>query len=423
MKLWISLLIHFIAANAATEPELTFEQALESILAKSTEIKIQSQQIKISEAIALPVRFSFLPSVSLKATEGWTRYGSQPKLNTATAELNAGLNLFKWGADLAHLNAAHADIDYETEKLTETELGVEAQAVRAIFSVIQQNETARISQEIVNTQSSLLKIAQERFRGGYLAQQEVDKVAVDLENARATLSDVEIKLLDAKASLQKLLGHGRIKINWPWKERLKGFKILSDTDAEKALAHHPAIEAARARALAEDFRRTRDERLFLPSLDAGFAWGNYRTDASQTGWPGSGVMGWSASLTLQLPFFDRAVTYANLKTQSAKSEQAQSRLEQTERDTFAAWGSAKQEFIEALNSAAARDRNLILSRRIYQDNLRRFKAGRVSVNDLAIDQRRLFDTELNSVQGWAAAHSAFARLCHQSGASIKNCGG
>ncbi len=48
----------------------------------------------------------------------------------------------------------------------------------------------------------------------------------------------------------------------------------------------------------------------------------------------------------------------------------------------------------------------------------RFRLGRTTVNDLALDQNRLLQAELLSVEGWENAHLSFVRLCHALGSHV-----
>ncbi len=84
--------------------------------------------------------------------------------------------------------------------------------------------------------------------------------------------------------------------------------------------------------------------------------------------------------------------------------------------------SAKRGFDLALASALARDKTASLSRKLYQDNLLRFRKGLANANELALDQRRLYESELSAIKGWNSAHTQYSKLCHSVGRRIRECG-
>jgi outer membrane protein TolC len=81
----------------------------------------------------------------------------------------------------------------------------------------------------------------------------------------------------------------------------------------------------------------------------------------------------------------------------------------------------REAFRTSVSAALARERTLAMSRKLFQDGLKRFRAGRAAANELSVDQARLLDSELFAVQGWSAAHLAYSRLCHALGVSVWQC--
>ena len=80
---------------------------------------------------------------------------------------------------------------------------------------------------------------------------------------------------------------------------------------------------------------------------------------------------------------------------------------------------ASQTYVLSLESAHSLEKSLSVARVLYQKNLERFKRGLVTVNDLKIDQERVFNTELLSIRAWKEAHVQFSKLCFISGLKIE----
>ena len=58
---------------------------------------------------------------------------------------------------------------------------------------------------------------------------------------------------------------------------------------------------------------------------------------------------------------------------------------------------------------------------LYEDNIKRFRAGRISANDLILDQNRVFDSELLAIEGWGDLHLNLSKFCHSIGMLVSEC--
>jgi outer membrane protein TolC len=404
----------------ADQTPLSFEDALSQIIGRSTALATQNANLGVAQANKLPAQFAFAPSLSLDAVETWTGNKSYT-LSSSLVEGVAKLNLVHWGADIAQLKAAGLDEESQKSTVNATLLKVEDDAIRALIGWIQRKREIEVNQGIVKTQSELLKIAQQRFNGGYLPLQEVNKISVDLDNASASLADAEVRAIEARAAVENLLGHSSVAENWPWRERIIATNLKSIAGPKLDLSQRPDWLAAQAKRDAEEERYNRNMRLLLPSVDSSLAFGNYTNPGATFGLPGTGSLSWTGTISMTLPFFDHLVSYTNVRTQLYARSAAEATLTQVERDALSDWEAAQRSFKATLETALARDKTLSASHKIYEDNLRRFQAGRISANDLALDQRRVFDSELFAVQGWSAAHLAYSRLCHSVGRRVHDC--
>jgi outer membrane protein TolC len=159
---------------------------------------------------------------------------------------------------------------------------------------------------------------------------------------------------------------------------------------------------------------SQDWRQLLPTLDLRAQYGSYQSYFGT-------VTAWTGSIGITVPLFDRLQNYSRAKEQSYNRTKSESRLEQVQRNAKADWEASHANFKRALDSALRRDETLILSRKIYSDNLRRFHAGRITANDLVVDQNRMYEAELLAIQGWGSVHLSYSRLCHALGDEVKNC--
>ncbi|MCB0361217.1 MAG: TolC family protein, partial [Bdellovibrionales bacterium] len=93
-------------------------------------------------------------------------------------------------------------------------------------------------------------------------------------------------------------------------------------------------------------------------------------------------------------------------------------IEKFERRIEREWELVKANLTRALDSARERQKSLQMAQALYQDNLRRLRAGRSNLNDIVVDQNRLAEAEILAINGWAKAHLLYASFCHLRGEKL-----
>jgi outer membrane protein TolC len=404
----------------AEEKPLAFDQALEQIMARSTQIGSQREAYESLESANLPTRLFYLPSISTNAKVSYNGDPSSVRLRTARhAEVQADLNIFRFGADYTQLRAAQKDEAQQKGLLSNTILQTEDQAIQALIEAIRAGFELNVLRRQVKVREEALQIAQKRYERGFLAEQEVRKVLIDVSNAQSRLAQGELSSIEANATLRTLLGTDQIDLQWPWKTSLTSAKANELTQKlEFKLTDRPDWTAAQARLSANEYRRTHDYLLMLPSFDASITYGYYHYDFD-AGAPNGTA--WQGAFTVTLPIFDRLVNLSNARSQVHLVRQAEFQKVEIERNADAQVNATRQSLLRAVTSAAERETTLSKSQNLYQDSLRRFQNGRADTNEMLLDQTRVLDTELLAISGWSEAHLALARFCHSLGKRITEC--
>ena len=423
-------------ASLAHADAVPFDKALGEIVERNTAVASETANLNAAKARALPARLVFAPDLSIVAKTG-KQGGSGYSWNGQDLELDSDLNLFRFGADVANLAAVSEDISSEEELVATVRLAAEDQGVQVLVARVQRELELSVDERIVGYQEELYQIARERYERGLLPLQEADQVSVDLDNAKARLADARVLEIQARAALDTALGRAQLppanagaSTNesagddvapvWPW------FAALNDDALVGALVAtrfdpslRPDWRADRQSLDAESDRLTRADAMILPSLDANFSYATLTGFLSPTGLEWGPA--YTGTVSLTIPLFDRLVNYSNSRVQAAVRDVAEQKLEQARRDTLGEWEAASRSFRVAVDSARARERTLTTARQLYKDNLSRFRAGKATANDLSIDESRLSDSETFAVDGWAAAHLAYSRVCHALGRSVESC--
>lgn len=415
-----TLVITMTSTAWADEKPLPFDEALSQIIDRSTLIGAQAETYHSVEAANVPTRLFLLPTVSANAKASVNGDPSSVRLRTSQhAEVQADLNVFRFGADYALMRAAQNDEAQQKGLLGNTVLQAEELAVQTLIGAIQAKLELDVLRRQVKTREESLQIAQKRYERGFLAEQEVRKVLIDESNAQSRLAQGEISSINADASLRSLLGTDQIEIQWPWKKTLTNEKVDETIRRlEFKLSDRPDWAAAQAKLDATEFRRGRDYLLMLPSFDTSITYGYYRY-AFDAGVPNGSA--WQGAFLITLPLFDRLVNLSNARSQAHLIREAEFEKVQVERNADAEITAARQGLARAVKSAIEREATLSKSVNLYQDSLRRFQNGRADTNEMLLDQTRVLDTELLAISGWSDAHLAFARFCHSLGKRISEC--
>lgn len=408
----VSFSVLSVASAHASEPTsrntLDFQAAYSKLVERDLTVKTSELDVDTARARRLRQVGTFLPSLSLEASE--TRTGEPATDPRRSGALVASANLFRAGADYAGVKASRRDVSSSEEALLSQKQKAEETAVETIMEYIASRRRREITEKIVAIRADSLKVAKERYAKGILPQQEVDKISIDLENSRARLTDAEVDEVSARASMAAALGNANdISTEWPWRLRLSNDEKLEDEVF--SIQKLPKYRASLLEVEAEEYRRHQARATLLPSIDVSASYGNENFAQPDR-------RDWSASITLSIPLFEKLQGWSATRLQRAAYETALVKREAIVRAAQADAESLKRSFRAARESALARERTAKISERLYNDNQQRFRLGRASVNDLAIDQDRLLQSQLLEIEGWSKAHLSLVRLCHALGGFV-----
>ena len=128
------------------------------------------------------------------------------------------------------------------------------------------------------------------------------------------------------------------------------------------------------------------------------------------------------SLTYTVPLFDGLSNYSIKENALSDFYINKSALQLTARSTYAYFERSRKNFTTSFKTMVERLNTLKLSKTIFKDSLNQFKQGRLSVNDLLVEQSRLLQTQQLANQGLYNAHLGLIDLCHSLGKRVyKEC--
>ena len=404
--------LFFLAVDSqASATKLKFEELLSSIVADHPSTLKARAGLEGAKAAAQPGTFVFFPTVS--ASLGRSR--TSLSLTSDSAALEASLNLFRGGADLASFNAAATSRDLAEAQFQSQSLQIESQSARDLLSCVEERKQLSLSEARLAAKSLVLESSRTRYSRGLVSAEELEKLELEDAQTRARHSDT---IQSSQKICDKALLHGAgadMESTWPW-EKLFQSPSFVERFEKLAANENPALHIARANADLARQLRVKNVGLMLPSIDLSGGYGNQRVQPS-TSW----TPAWSLSVGLRIPLFSQMSHYANWREAAANEIGASADLLLARRNG----DEQAKSSVETLRrtSSSTLDRALMLerSRKAYQKSLELFKAGRLRVNDLSFDEERWILSQSLSVQGWLNAHLALIDFCSFRGIFLREC--
>lgn len=415
MKLITALgILTLVSTTTLAQTKLSFDEALNTSVKKIEEVQAKESELRSAEASRLQSQMRFLPDLSI--TGAYAEVG--PDLNNHYVSRSYGLrsnwNLFRFGGDYYFYKASDSATDGLRWDLQATKIRMEETIAGKALDYISAHLESEIRRKVTEAQRVYFNVAEKRYSKGILSRQELDQVTIDLKNAEARLTDAQLAEVQAKEALKVYMPNTEIETTWPW---LNSLKKLKKKELGFNLKNHPEWQALQNKAVAAEYSQKSKFSEMFPSLDLSLTYGNERSSATNDLWTPQ----WIGAVTLTIPLFSKLENYTAYRQSAESRLRSDLELQRSQRDLEAQWKVTENDFRAQLESASIREQTLKISNNLYQDNLRRFQAGRSSANDLLNDQERLYQSELLSIQGWKSAHNSYIRLCHAMGLLVSEC--
>ncbi len=404
----------FLFLPSAKSATLKFDEALGAIMTKSEVLETQRSQIQTTDIQKKQSWMNLTPVVNLEGRRG--QHG-ESRTNFQGQTVSAQVNIFKFGSDYFGIQSAEEKLKSSNEFLKVTELREEDAACALIFKFISLNQQVLVTQKNLSALRNFFSVAEQRYDQGYLSKQELDKVFIDLSNAQALSSDLETDLAKSRRELQSYIGEeNTVELLWPWKKQIITFRNIDvGNRVSQVVTTHPEI-VSQIHAVASAEETVKQYRsLVLPSLDLRLSQDVNKNENESEGRDSA------AMLILTIPLYNRFTDYYNYRLFNEAKVREEILLRKTQREISKNLLESQDSFTKNTESALLREKTLEVSTKLYDDNLKRFKAGRTSVNDLVVDQDRLNQALKLADQGWTTAHQSLLGLCHSLGHSVKSC--
>lgn len=379
---------------------------LEKFKNKNLNLQTEKQNLDASSDLLLSRKLFWTPKLSLSLNQ------SQTKVNTLTTSegnsLNAELtwNLFRGGADGNSMSDAEARKKAQELQVLNEALRVEIKASDLIFKALYLTETQRIQEQLLKLKEESLKIVKDRYYQGKLPLQEVTKSEVDLTQQKNRLRSAQLDVIENKSQISSLFITELQTKNWPFTEKINPQLPTS--------MQMPLIEQKYwlSQSREEFWRFSKGEH--WPSLDLRMQYQesplNERTNQQ-----------WVGLVSLTLPIWNQYETSAKVSLAFAQYMGALNDYKDAEQSLNQRGLFLNEKIGTARLNLEEAQRNLETSRKLYQDILKGFRLGRISTNDLFLEQNRLLESENALALSQLTFHQSLIESCALAGVKATDC--
>lgn len=406
-----SPLIFLLFTISVHSAEVHFDEALKIIVERNVEIPKLEADRESSDTQYLSSKLGFLPNITTSYQQQRAYEFDQRSRDLG---LSAELNLFRGGSDYYRLQASRLNLAAAQSRVQSGMLILEKQASDVMMIFIEASLRSQILKELEDINQSSLKVIGERARRGLVSEQEIMKATIDYQNSKAQRLSSEVELERARRDLIEYLGHDQLDITWPFvshlnqieSEKLQKFRFTpEDRPDYQRLKYN--LESSQARLKASKLS-------LLPRVDLSHRWSRFGRDRLSNDER-------TALLSVTFPLFEGFRTRASIDQEWASRVNAEYELRSLERKSKVLYREVTENLLRLKETVQERKRTEKLARKLFEDNFKRYQEGRTSVNELLIDQNRLFESKILANRGLYDFHQSLIAFCQSQGMLLSPC--
>jgi outer membrane protein TolC len=407
----VLLILSFILTTNAYSSLISFEEALSEIVERNVELPKIEAELQLNETQYLSSKLSFLPSLS---TSYQQRRSYEFDQRSRDLGLNAELNLFRGGSDFYRLRANRSGLQAQKHRLQSGALQLEKQATDVMMIFIEVSRRSSILRELEQINESSLKVIRERARRGLVPEQEIMKAEIDFQNAKAQRLSSLVELERARRNLIELLGHDNLSTNWPLINYASNVELANLDRFNFDLEDRPEYQALKYNLESSQARLRATKLTLLPRVDVSHRWSKFGAEKLEQN-------DRVALLTISFPLFEGYRPRTSIDQEWARRVNAEYDLRSLERKSRALYREVKENLLRLRETVQERERTQSLARKLFDDNFKRYQEGRTSVNELLIDQNRLFESQILANRGLHDFHQSLISFCQSQGLLLQPC--
>jgi len=363
--------------NAHLDVKYAAKQMLETISVGLPQINAEAQWQNYLEVPTL-----LLPSTDPNEVYTEMQFGIP---HTTSASITASQLIFS-GSYIVGLKASKSFMEFANMSKELTEVQIKDSIATAYFNVLIAGENKDFLENIVIVHKDILAEIEARYINGFVEDLDVDRMALVLSKMEMQYANMQRQSEIAEAYLKLIIGiplNESLALTDSLPDLLNSsveFQ-LEEAQIQNRIEYQMADMKVKLKEL--DMRRYQTDKLPTVAAFAAFSASAMGNDFSafddNTHWYPSQLVG----LKITLPIFDGLGGLARIQKARLKYEQAQNDKNQIAESLELAHLAAQSNYLNAISNYNHQQGNLVLSKKIYDKTLVKYREGLVSSLELS----------------------------------------
>jgi outer membrane protein TolC len=289
--------------------------------------------------------------------------------------------------------------------------GLVATVIGNYFGVLAAEGKLSVSQRSTDEALRFSQLTQKLEAGREVAHADVVKANLQLQQRQRDLSDARLAAEKARLDLAVLLFPNPLTPYTLTNDLNQPSTLPSKAEVQAdAAKNNPDLRAALQAARAAKFELTAAKAAYLPDLSLAY---NYGIDAPQfatKGPDGVNNLGYSATVTLDIPVWDWFATHSRIKQSAIRNDLAIVELTATQRQLVASLEELYNEAAVAAEQLTSFDETVRTAAESLRLTNLRYSAGEASVLDVVDAQNSYSAAQAGQVDAAVRYHVAFGQL-------------
>ena len=315
------------------------------------------------------------------------------------------------GAALADYRRATAESAAARARLEIARRGLVVAVVLNYYGVFAADAKLAVAQRALDEANHFGAITGKRESSGEVARADSVRADLQIQLRQRELNDARLASDRARLDLGVML----------FSDPATPYTLTTSMDALPALpalaeiqaaasAHNPDLKAALESLHAAQLGVTSARLGYLPDLALNYSYGIDSAQFAAHGADGSRNLGYSGSVTFDIPVWDWFTTHSKVRQSLARREQARIELTATQRQLIASLREAYQEAGVSLDQLHLLDKSVDSARESLRLTNLRYTSGEGSVLEIVDSENALVQAESSRADGAARYFNALATL-------------
>lgn len=315
------------------------------------------------------------------------------------------------GAALADYRRSTAEAAAARARLEVARRGLVVTVVGNYYGVFAADAKLAVAQRALDEANHFGSITGKRESNGEVAHADSVRADLQIQQRQRELNDARLAADRARLDLGVLLFSDPAT---PYTlsttiDALPALPARSEIEAA-ATAHNPDLKAAMESLHAAQLGVTSARFGYLPDLGVNYSYGIDSPQFSVHGPDGSLNLGYSASITFDIPVWDWFATHSKVHESVVRREQARIELTATQRQLIASLREAYQEARVSLDQLQLLDKSVQSARESLRLTNLRYTSGEGNVLEIVDSENTLVQAETSRADGAARYFNALATL-------------